>query len=281
MPGSRSRSGGRRWSRAASDELPDEPLAHDGTSLREPLARAGGDLDRLDTAVWPEGSVAAYLEVHVEQGPVLERGGSRIGVVNGINGRTVLTVDVGGAAGHAGTTPMELRRDPMPAAARMVVAIEAMAREQRLCRVATIGRFDVRPNSPNTIAKDVQLTVDLRDGDPVRLELAEHAVRNLVATIGEERHTEVTVSVGTRSGPAQADPALRDLIADSAAELGYPHQVLPSGAGHDAQIVAGIAPIGMIFVPSIGGLSHVPEEDTANADLVAGAEVLLRTALRL
>ena len=261
-------------------ELPAEPLSHDGVPLREPLARAGGDLDRLDTAAWPPGSVAAYLELHVEQGPVLERSGAPIGVVSGITGRTVLAIELHGVAGHAGTTPMELRHDPLPTAARMVLAIEALAREQRLCRVATVGRFAVRPNSPNTIAEEVHLTVDLRDCDPVQLELAEHAVRNLVATIDEERHIRVTVSVDTRSGPAQADQALQELIVDSADELGYRYQKLPSGAGHDAQIVAGIAPIGMIFVPSIGGLSHVPDEDTAPADLVAGAEVLLRTALR-
>ncbi len=263
------------------DELPDDPRDHDGASLRGPLAAAGGDIDRLDTAAWPPGSVAAYLEIHVEQGPVLETGGDRIGVVSGITGRTVLTVEVRGAAGHAGTTPMELRRDPLTASSRIVLAVEALAREQRLCRVATVGRLDVRPNSPNTIAREVALTVDLRDGDPVRLELAEHAVRNLVASVAAERDAEVEVSVSTRSGPAQADPTLMAAIADSADDLGHPYQVLPSGAGHDAQIVARLAPIGMIFVPSIGGVSHVPEEDTAQADLVAGAEVLLHTALRL
>ncbi|MGW1954886.1 allantoate amidohydrolase [Streptomyces sp. NPDC001920] len=262
-------------------ELPLEPLAHDGSPLREPLARLGGDLDALDSAVWPKGSIAAYLELHVEQGPVLERGGDRIGVVTGITGRTVLTVTVRGEAGHAGTTPMEMRRDPLTGAARILLAVEGLAKEQQLCRVATVGRLDIRPNSPNTIAQEVQLTVDLRDGNPVRLGLAEQAVRNLVDTVAQERGLGVEVAVSTRTEPAQADRVLRDAIADSAAELGHPYQLLPSGAGHDAQVVAGIAPIGMIFVPSLGGVSHVPEEDTADSDLIAGADVLLRTALRL
>lgn len=262
-------------------ELPEEPLAHDGTPLRDALARVGGDLDALGTAVWSQGSVAAYLELHVEQGPVLESSGDSIGVVTGITGRTVLTVVVRGEAGHAGTTPMEMRRDPLAAAARILLAVEGLAQEQQLCRVATVGRLDIRPNSPNTIAEEVQLTVDLRDGNPVRLELAEQAVRNLVATVAQERRLEIDVEVGTRTEPAQADRTLRDAIADSAVELGHRYQLLPSGAGHDAQIVAEIAPMGMIFVPSIGGVSHVPEEDTKSGDLVAGADVLLRTALRL
>jgi N-carbamoyl-L-amino-acid hydrolase len=263
------------------DELPADPCDHDGVSLREPLARAGGDLDRLGSAVWRPGSVAGYLELHIEQGPVLETAGERIGVVSAITGRTVLIVAVHGRAGHAGTTPMELRRDPLTVASRMVLAVESLARERRLCRVSTVGRLGVRPNSPNTIAEEVVLTVDLRDSDPDRLAQAEKEVRDLVGELGSAWGVAVEVSVSTRSGPVQADPRLMAAIADSAAELGCPHRTMPSGAGHDAQIVAGIAPIGMIFVPSVGGVSHVPEEDTAAPDLVAGAEVLLRTVLRL
>ncbi|MFJ8846060.1 Zn-dependent hydrolase [Streptomyces cyaneofuscatus] len=263
------------------DDLPAEPVDNDGVPLRGQLARAGGDLDALDSAAWPPGSISAYLELHVEQGPVLEQAGDRIGVVSGITGRTVLTVDVAGRAGHAGTTPMELRSDPLTAASRIVLAVEDLARGSRLCRVATVGRLQVRPGTPNTIPQGVQLTVDLRDGDPVRLELAEDAVRNAMSVIAGERGVELTVAVDTRSHPARVDEALKQAVADSATELGHPWQVLPSGAGHDAQIVSGVAPVGMVFVPSIGGVSHVPEEDTADADLVAGAEVLLRTALRL
>jgi hydantoinase/carbamoylase family amidase len=262
-------------------ELPADPRDHDGASLREPLAHTGGDLDRLDTAAWPAKSIAAYLELHIEQGPVLEAGAERIGVVSGITGRTVLIVAVRGRAGHAGTTPMELRHDPLAAAARMVLAIEALSREQRMCRVSTVGRLDVRSNSPNTIAQDATLTIDLRDSDPARLAAAEQAARDLVASIATERRVTAEVSVSTRSGPALADAGLMAAIADSAAELGYTHRTMPSGAGHDAQIMSTVAPFGMIFVPSIGGVSHVPAEDTADADLVAGAEVLLHSALRL
>lgn len=262
-------------------ELPAEPRDHDGVPLRQPLAEAGGDLDALSSAVWPPGSVAAYLELHIEQGPVLERSGNRIGVVSAITGRTVLEVEMRGAAGHAGTTPMGVRRDALAAASRVVTAVEDIAGRQRLCRVATVGRVEVFPNSPNTIAQVARLTVDLRDDRPAGLEHAESAARRAVAGIADRTGTEAEVRVSTRSQPAHADAALCRAIARSAEELGLPYQTLTSGAGHDAQIVASIAPIGMIFVPSIDGVSHVPEEDTAPDDLVAGAEVLLRTVLAL
>ncbi|MFJ2034180.1 M20 family metallo-hydrolase [Streptosporangium sp. NPDC087985] len=265
----------------ALETLPEDPRDRSGRSLRHPLALAGGDLAALSTAVWPAESVAAYLELHVEQGPVLERGGRTIGVVDSITGRTQLTVEVRGSAGHAGTTPMELRRDPMTVAARIVLAVEDLAGEQRLCRVATVGWVEVQPNSPNTIADSVRLTIDLRDSVPSNLENAEQALRTSLASLGKQAEMHIDIRVDARAAPVATDPVLRAAITASADELGLPHQTLPSGAGHDAQIVARIAPIGMIFVPSIGGVSHVPEEDTAATDLVAGARVLLRTVLRL
>jgi beta-ureidopropionase / N-carbamoyl-L-amino-acid hydrolase len=140
---------------------------------------------------------------------------------------------------------------------------------------------EVHPNSPNTIADSVRLTIDLRDSDPSRMEAAEEALRTSLASMDKQADVHIDIRVDTRAAPVATDPALRAAITASADELGLPHQTLPSGAGHDAQIVARIAPIGMIFVPSIGGVSHVPEEDTAETDLVAGARVLLRTVLRL
>jgi N-carbamoyl-L-amino-acid hydrolase len=260
--------------------LPRAPKDHHGQPLREALRRAGGDLDALGSAVWPHGSVAAYLELHVEQGPVLELSGSRIGVVEAITGRTVLTVEVRGTAGHSGTSPMEGRHDAMTAAARIVLAVEALARERKICRVATVGRIDPRPNTPNTIAGLLRMTVDLRDTDLWRAAAAEELLRQQLRSVADATGTRIEVVDETRSDPVRTDMVLRGAIERSAEELGLSHEVLPSGAGHDAQMIADIAPIGMIFVPSVGGVSHVPEEDTEPADLVAGARVLLRTALR-
>ncbi|GGX80181.1 Zn-dependent hydrolase [Streptomyces minutiscleroticus] len=261
-------------------DLPEEPCDHQGRPLRNALRLAGGDLDALGSACWPEQSVAAYLELHVEQGPVLERSGSRIGVVEAITGRIVLTLEIQGAAGHSGTTPMDARCDALGAAARVVLAAEHIARQRKLCRVATVGRLDPYPNTPNTIAGAVRMTVDLRDTDVWRAGDAEETLRAMLHDIAEATGTRIEVVAETRSDPVFTDPRLRETIVRSADELGLPHEKLPSGAGHDAQFMAGITPIGMIFVPSIGGVSHVPQENTAPEDLAAGARVLLRTALR-
>lgn len=249
--------------------------------LREALSLAGGDLDQLDGAAWPSGSVAAYLELHVEQGPVLERSTRRIGIVDGITGRTVLTVRVRGVAAHVGTTPMASRCDALAAAARVVLAVEEIACGRGICRVATVGQIEAHPNSPNTVADEVQLTADLRDLDAERLRAAEEALRDGLRTIAGRTGTVIDVVAEARAEPVATSPALRADITSSADELGLSHALLPSGAGHDAQIIALIAPIGMIFVPSIRGISHVPDEDTSPEDLVAGAQVLLRTALRV
>ena len=260
--------------------LPDDPRDHQGESLREPLHLVGGDLDDLPSAVWPPGSAAAFLELHIEQGAELERSGKQIGIVDVISGRTMLTVEVRGTAGHAGTTPMPGRRDALAAAARVVSAVEALAADDELCRVSTVSRVDVYPNTSNTIAGSVRLTVDIRDTDAGRIAAAEASLTRVLEAVAERTGTELKLIAAVRSGPVHADDVLREAIERSAAELGLAHDVLPSGAGHDALVIADIAPIGLIFVPSIGGLSHVPDEDTADADLIAGARVLLHTALR-
>ncbi|MFD3621824.1 Zn-dependent hydrolase [Streptomyces sp. NPDC058676] len=261
-------------------DLPREPLDHEGRPLRGPLALAGGDLDALGSAVWPAESLAAYLELHVEQGPVLERAENRIGVVDGITGRTVLTVEISGSAGHSGTTPMPGRRDALAAAARAVLAVEHLATTRGLCRVATVGRLDIHPNSPNTIADTARLTVDLRDTVAVRMEEAEAVLRHDLEDLSRQTGTVIEVVARTYSGPVSTSANLRGLIEESCLELGAPYQCLPSGAGHDAQVVADITPTAMIFVPSVGGVSHVPHEDTDPADLILGAEILLRTAVK-
>lgn len=263
------------------DALPSEPEDYAGRPLREALARAGGDLSRLKTAAWAPGSLTAYLELHVEQGPVLERLGRSIGVVESITGRVQMSVQLHGKAGHAGTTPMEGRQDPLVVAARLISAVQSLGQEEKLCRVATVGRMEVQPNSPNTIPDVVRLDIDLRDSDPVRLDAAEQTVRTALAALARSGNVRAEIESTMRSAPVHTDPGIQEAIAVSATELGHAHATLPSGAGHDAQIVADLAPVGMIFVPSIDGVSHVPSERTAPEDLVAGAEVLLRTVLKL
>lgn len=263
------------------DALPSEPEDYSGKPLRDALARSGGDLSHLSSATWAPGSLTAYLELHVEQGPVLEQLGRSIGVVDSITGRTQLSVQVHGRAGHSGTTPMEGRQDPLVVAAQLVLAVQDLAREEKLCRVATVGWLDVQPNSPNTIPSVVRLAIDFRDSDPGRLSAAEKTVRETLTSLARHGNVQVSVQATVRTTPVQTDLKLREAIAASATELGLSQETLPSGAGHDAQIMADVTPIGMVFVPSIDGVSHVPAERTAPEDLIAGADVLLRTVLRL
>lgn len=262
------------------DDLPADPVDRLGRSLREPLRLAGGDLDALDTAVWPRGSVAAYLELHIEQGPVLETSGVPIGVVDSIVGRSVFHVEVHGVAGHAGTTPMSHRKDALAAAGRLVLAAERIAVDGT-CRVATTGHLAVRPDATNVVPGWVGATVEFRDGRPERLTEAERAFLREAAAVQELTSCLVEVRRSMRVEPVTTDAKLCEAVARAAAEAGHAFVRLPSGAGHDAQVIASIAPIGMIFVPSRDGLSHVPEEHTAPEHLVIGAEVLLRSAAAL
>jgi N-carbamoyl-L-amino-acid hydrolase len=261
--------------------LPEQTVDRDGRSLRGPLRAAGGNLDRVHRAAWPPGRIGGFLELHVEQGPVLEHAGVPIGVVSAIIGRVVIDIWVKGRQCHAGTTPMELRRDALAIAARVVLAVEAVARDRLLCRVATVGVLNPEPNLDYLVAGEVGMTAELRDGDQQRLAAAERALLADVAEIARATYATIEVGVRARVEPVTTDPELRAAIAAAATGLGYPYLELPSGAGHDAQIMASLAPVGMIFVPSRDGVSHSPAEDTDPEHLVAGADILLRTAAQL
>ncbi|TCO54858.1 Zn-dependent hydrolase [Actinocrispum wychmicini] len=249
-------------------------------SLSDALRLAGGDPADIQGAAWPPGTIESYLELHIEQGPVLERTGARIGIVDRIVGRTVFDVEIHGTAGHAGTTPMSMRRDGLATAAHVILAVQRIAAERCLCRVATVGHISVAPNNTNVVPGRVRLTVEIRDTTTESLLVAEAEVRREIKEISERTTVPISVTVTTRVDPRSTDDRLRALIGDAADALDLPSVVLPSGAGHDAQIIAAVAPIAMIFVPSVGGVSHVPEEHTADEDLVAGAQVLLHTVLR-
>ncbi|WP_259453224.1 Zn-dependent hydrolase [Streptomyces ginkgonis] len=270
-------------SRAVCGQLADRAGATDrsGRGADAYLAEHGGDPDRLAEAAWPEGSIAAYLELHIEQGPVLERAGIPIGVVEGIVGRTIVDIEVLGQAQHAGTTPMEARHDALVAAAELVLGVRRIAAVDGVCTTATVGFLRAAPNVTNTVPGTARLTAEVRDIDPARLTAGEAAVRAVCAEVERRTGCRVRCAVSSGSAPVATDPALRRAIAEAADALGLARLALPSGAGHDAQIVASVAPIGMIFVPSTGGISHAPAEDTPPEALVRGADVLLRTVLRL
>ncbi|MFD8567239.1 Zn-dependent hydrolase [Streptomyces sp. NPDC059639] len=264
-----------------TDRLPDDPRDRHGDSLAGPLHLAGGDLAQLGRAAWPPRSVRSYLELHIEQGPVLEELNLPIGVVTDIVGRVVYDVRVRGRAGHAGTTPMGRRRDAAVAMSHVVIAAERTATTAGRCRVATAGCVTVSPGATNVIPSEARISVEFRDESAARIADAATSFVAELRAVSELTGCEIVAEETLRTVPVPTDPALRDLIAACAEDLGHGHTRLPSGAGHDAQIVAEVAPTGMIFVPSLKGLSHTPEEDTAPADLVAGADVLLQAALAL
>jgi allantoate deiminase len=251
----------------------------DGATAAE-VAEATG-LDPGAMAPWlraPE--VAAYLEVHIEQGRVLEREQVRLGVVDVIAGAARMEVVLHGEAAHSGTTPMDDRTDALAAAAELVLAVEDVGRVGRH-GVATIGRLDVAPNSATTIPGVVRAVVDVRDVDPERQRASVHSVRALVERIAAGRHVRAEIRELADRDPVMLSAWPRRALADACTELGLPFRILASGAGHDAAVVAHVAPAALLFVPSPGGRSHVPDEECRIDDVAAACAVLATALCRL
>ena len=275
---------GKTGSRALAGEVTaaemDLPL-YGGLSLGEALERVGGSPARIAEAVLSPGDVAGYLELHIEQGPVLASEGIEIGAVEGIVGIRRFRVEVSGFANHAGTTAMPIRRDALVTAARFVAAVSEEATTRPGRQVATVGRIEAHPGAANVIPGRVELSLEIRD---LRMETIEALYRRLQQVgreIAARNQTSIRFEPYYLSRAAPCDPALVDLVADSAADLGLSVVRMPSGAGHDAQSVAVFAPIGMIFVPSLDGISHSPREFTALEDIVRGTRVLAEALRRL
>ena len=274
-----------RWllgSRAMAGLLePEDYTAVDeeGVSLAVRLADIGGDLARIDQARRYPGELAAYFELHIEQGPTLHQSGLPIGVVTGITGRAVFSVAVQGKANHAGTTPMADRHDALAAASHLVLAAQSLATDAEICRVATVGNLQVRPNAVNVVPGEVSLGVEFRDVDINALSAAEATFRRNAAEIADVNRVAVGIST-VESTPAVPLPArMQGLVAEAAEQSSLAFQSLPSGAGHDAQAIAAITESGMLFVPSVNGISHSPAEFTPPQDCANGAQALLNMLL--
>ncbi len=272
--------GSRAMAGSLAREIAEAACSRD-PALASDVRASGGDLDRVAAARRAPGEVAAYLELHVEQGPVLARAGVAIGVVTGITGRRVYDVVVEGAANHAGTTPMDARQDALVAAARIVLAVRAIAADEKICRTATTGALAVEPGAVNVVPGRAVLGVELRDVGAAALDRAETRLEEAARDIAKSADVAVAVTRRTAVASAAAAPALQRVIAEAAGALGLSTMHLPSGAGHDAQPMAALAPMGMIFVPSAAGVSHAAEEFTSPEECVNGANVLLRVLLAL
>ncbi len=256
-------------------------LVLNGIRRAEGLRRIGGDPDHLDAARIPKGSIVAYLELHIEQSGLLEGAGMPIGVVDGIVAIDEYEVEIRGFANHAGTTPMPQRKNALLAAAKLIEAVQAEVTREPGRQVGTVGHLEVTPNARNVVPGRVNLTVELRDLDGGRIREIGDRIAGRAAAIAEETGTEITMKAVARDPAALATPALQKEIEAASAALGLPTMHLPSGAGHDAANLAMVGPMGMIFVPSVAGISHSPRELTRWGDCANGANVLLQTLLRV
>jgi N-carbamoyl-L-amino-acid hydrolase len=245
------------------------------------LARAGLQEAQLFEARRDPSTLAGYLELHIEQGPRLEHDRVQIGVVTSIVGSRSFRIVLRGAAGHAGTTPMTGRRDAAVAAAKVILGVqETIVRDFPGC-VATVGDIRVEPGAFNVVPGLARLALEFRSGDENELDRIEPAVLTRVRAEAESEATEVEVSPVARWQPSHLDQGVSEAIERAAGALGLTTKRLPSGAGHDAQALAAVTPSGMIFVPSVGGMSHDPGELTNWEDVVNGANVLLGTVHQL
>ncbi len=252
-----------------------------GVTKRDAMKRLGGDASRIAEARRAPGSFHAYLELHIEQGGKLDRAGIPIGVVEGIVTIDDYDVHVRGFANHAGTTPMAERRDALVAASQIIQAVQQIANREPGAQVGTVGQMTVRPNAPNVVPGDVELTVEFRDLDGAKVARLGAALKQRCAEIAKATTTEVEVAFTSRHEGARATPAIQVAIEKAAASLSLRTMRLPSGAGHDAQAIATLGPMGMIFVPSVAGISHSPRELSRWNEIAQGADALMATILGL
>ncbi|MYJ41728.1 MAG: Zn-dependent hydrolase [Acidimicrobiaceae bacterium] len=244
----------------------------------------GDELDRIGyrgPMPCPGPAPYAFVELHIEQGPVLERDGMRIGAVTGVQGISWTEVDIRGQSNHAGTTPMSMRRDAGLAAGELVVAVRRIAEEMGGTQVGTVGALRLHPDLVNVVAARAKLIIDLRNTDDDDLQSAERRLLAETKRIAESEEVEIDTKWVARFEPVVFDPRVVELVESTASALGLSVRQMPSGAGHDAQILAEVCPAGMVFVPSVKGISHNPAEFTEPDDLVAGANVLLNTVVAL
>lgn len=251
--------------------------AHDVVAIDG--ARLGDELDRigyLGPVPCPGPAPHAFVELHIEQGPLLEAEGFGIGAVTGVQGISWQELTIVGQSNHAGTTPMHLRHDPAYVAAAITVFLRQLALDIGGHQVCTVGKVDLHPNLVNVVPATATMTLDVRNTDEAVLQQAEAAIAAEVDRLAAAEGVTITSRRLARFAPVEFDPRVVDLVERTAAALGNTVKRMPSGAGHDAQMLARVCPTAMVFVPSVRGISHNPAEHTSIEDLTAGADVLLQ-----
>ena len=277
--------GGTIGSMAMAGHLTPEGLkqkSQSGLTQAEGIKALGGNPDNIQSVKRSKGDIHAWIELHIEQGGILEREKIQIGVVEGIVGIVHWEVTVEGFANHAGATPMNLRQDALLAASKFIIAVNEVVNSVKGTQVGTVGKINVQPGAYNVIPGKVVLGLEIRDLNAAKIEMLFKEMEKRAATIATSTKTKISFErQANESKPALTDKKLQQIINTSAKALGFTTKFMQSGAGHDSQEIAEIAPAAMIFIPSIGGISHSPKEFSTATDMANGANVLLQTILKI
>jgi allantoate deiminase len=259
-----------------------ERMDINGVTRRQALLDFGCDPERFESSRYAEDSIAAYLELHIEQGPVLEGKDAPIGIVTGISGPLWLTVEMTGVAGHTGSVPMNMRQDALLGAAKIITALnDLVCREPGAPTVGTVGSLNVFPNSRNIIPEKVSFTIDLRDIDLNRRQRLEEQLTNILSDVATEHGLSYNVREDTNSEPRYCAEWIKDIMRNQSSFIGNPAPELMSGPFHDALVMSYVCDYGMIFVRSQGGISHNPSEYSSIEDISIGTELLYQTVCQL
>jgi len=275
--------GGLIGSQAMVGQLTDDGLkqiSQSGLVMAEGIKAIGGNPADLQSAIRKKGDLHAFLELHIEQGGILENEGLQIGIVEGIVGILDCQITIEGFANHAGTTPMKLRKDALLAASKLIIAVNEVINSVPGSQVGTVGKINALPGAYNVVPGEVTLGLEIRDLSWEKIEMLLNEIEKRATSIATESKTKISfVREASFVKPALTDKSLQQKINESALSLGLKTKLMQSGAGHDSQQMATITPIGMIFVPSVGGISHSPNEFTTAEDMTNGANVLLKTIM--
>lgn len=277
--------GGTIGSKAMTEGLTKDGLqqkSQSGLTHAEGIKAIGGNPENIASCLRRKGDVHAWLELHIEQGGILEREKIQIGVVEGIVGIVHWEVLIEGFANHAGATPMNMRQDALLAASRFIIAVNEVINSVQGSQVGTVGKINVQPGAYNVIPGKVTVGLEIRDLNADKIELLFKEIEKRAAVIAQESKTKISFErQPNESKPALTDKKLQQLINTTAKELGFSTKLMQSGAGHDSQHMADIAPSAMIFIASVGGISHSPKEFSTATDMENGANVLLQTILKV
>ncbi|MBA4259808.1 MAG: Zn-dependent hydrolase [Chitinophaga sp.] len=277
--------GGTIGSKAMVGDITSDGLkqkSQSGLTMGEGIKAIGGNPENIQSCIRKKGDIHSWVELHIEQGGILEREKIQIGVVEGIVGIVHWEVTVEGFANHAGATPMNMRQDALLAASKFIIAVNEVINSVKGSQVGTIGKIAVQPGAYNVIPGKVQLGLEIRDLNASKIENLFKEIEKRAATIATSSKTTIKFErQANESKPALTDKKLQQIINTTAKALGFTTKFMQSGAGHDSQHIAAIAPSAMIFIPSIGGISHSPKEFSTATDMANGANVLIQTILQI